>query len=455
MALLHQFESIIWTAAMVDVDKYELPLSTDSGQAAASYREGVASMLAGWPGAAEQLDAAIAADPEFALAYAARARLHATHAQAAEAAACIAVAQQKLLVRGDAREASHVQVLALAISGRQQQALDAALAHSDRWPTDRVILSLPLGAFGLFAFSGMADHDQARVDLCARYASRFSYDDWWFLTSYGWALAENGDVSRGRAMLERAFALRRDNANTVHALTHAMFESGAGAETQTLIADWLPDYDRSGILHGHIAWHQALIALEHGDTETALSIYTDLVRPAVSQGTPINIVSDSASLLWRLKIYGYPTPDDLWQEAASYARQAYPLPAHSNFIDPHMALIEAATGQTERLDQRIRALEGRVAEGTLSAGAVVPAIARAAAAIAEEDFAVAVRVLEPVAMEAVRIGGSGAQREVVEDTLLVALMRSGETARARALLDRRLHRRPSPRDAAWRSELTQ
>jgi hypothetical protein len=32
-------------------------------------------------------------------------------------------------------------------------------------------------------------------------------------------------------------------------------------------------------------------------------------------------------------------------------------------------------------------------------------------------------------------------------------MRGGEAAKARALLDRRLHRRPSPRDAAWRARI--
>ena len=41
-----------------------------------------------------------------------------------------------------------------------------ALGHLDRWPRNALILSLPLGAFGLFAFSGMADHDQAR-SICA------------------------------------------------------------------------------------------------------------------------------------------------------------------------------------------------------------------------------------------------------------------------------------------------
>jgi len=35
----------------------------------------------------------------------------------------------------------------------------------------------------------------------------------------------------------------------------------------------------------------------------------------------------------------------------------------------------------------------------------------------------------------------------------VALMKGGASARAAALLDRRLHRRPSSRDARWRAVL--
>lgn len=54
----------------------------------------------------------------------------------------------------------------------------------------------------------------------------------------------------------------------------------------------------------------------------------------------------------------------------------------------------------------------------------------------------------------VRIGGSGAQREIMQDTLLVAPMRGGQAEKARGLLDRRLHRRPSPRDAAQRAQIT-
>lgn len=438
---------------MARSDSRGLPISTTSDRAAERYREGVDLMLSTWPGAAEVLDEAIAADPDFALAHAARARLHAMRAEPAQAKARIARAAEIVVHQGTERERSHVAVLSLAIHGRSAEALRAVYGHADAWPRDILVLSLPLGAFGLLAFSGRADHDQARVDLCERHAGQFASDDWWFLTYRGWSHAENGNVAYGRDLTQRGFDLRPQNANAAHALSHAMYEGGANDEADRLIQAWLPGYDRSGILHGHIAWHAALAALEHGDTERALAIYGAHVQPSVSSGNAVNVVSDTASFLWRLQAYGHPVPDGLWQAAAAYAAPAFP-DAGFAFADMHMALLAAGTGDRAGLERRVSVLMGLIEAGTLAAGPVVPAICRAALAFADGNHAECVRILEPVTAEVVRVGGSGAQRELVEDMLLLALMRGGDAARAGVLLDRRLHRRPSPRDKAWHGQLT-
>ena len=433
---------------MVRPDRRGLPLSTTSDLAAERYRDGVDLLLAAWPGAAEALEVAIADDPDFALAYAARARLNAIRAEPVEARARIAAAAEIVARHGTERERSHVEILSLAINGQPAKALERALAHADTWPRDVLILSLPLGAFGLFAFSGMADHDQARVDLCERHARHYGDDDWWFLTYRGWSHTENGNVPHGRDLTQRGFELRRDHANAAHALAHAMYEAGAGDDAETLISAWLPSYDRLGPLHGHIAWHGALVALERGDAERALALYAEHVQPSVSAGMPINIVTDGASFLWRLQAYGHAVPTGLWDAAASYARPMFPA-AGFPFVDVHMAMLTAATGDRAAVEQRVEKLTALLQAGSLPAGPVVPAICRASLAFAEADYAGCARILEPIAGEVVRIGGSGAQREIMQDMLLLALMRSGETAKARALLDRRLHRRPSPRDSRW------
>jgi tetratricopeptide (TPR) repeat protein len=430
-------------------DRYGLPISTASSEAAEAYRCGIDLMLSSWPGAAEAFERAIAEDPDFALAHIGRARIHSFYQQGDAARQRAAAARDLVRRRGTERERSHVDILALAVEGKSAAALASALQHLETWPRDAAVMSLPLGAFGLFAFSGMADHNQARQDLCERYAADYG-EDWWFLANHGWAMTENGQVARGRAMTERAFAMRRDNAYAVHALLHAMFEDGSVADADALIARWIGGYDRSGILYGHICWHQALGALDRGDAARALSIYADVLQPSVSAAPPLNVMSDCASLLWRLSADGHTVAADLWADAEAYARRYFPR-SSLPFVEIHMALLAAATGNQAALEQRLGLIEQRLADGQFVAGPVVPRIVRALNAFASGNDRACVSELEPVLADVVRIGGSHAQREIIEDSFIVAAIRSGDLSKARAVLDQRLHRRPSSRDARWRS----
>ena len=436
---------------MSHYDRYGLPVSTSSDEAAAAYRAGLDLSLAAWPGAGAALETAIAADPDFALAHMARARVHAIYGEGGAARAAAATARRLAAVRGTEREVSHVEAMALTVEGQPVKALAQALAHLESWPRDASVLSLLLGAYGLLAFSGRADHDQARVDVCERLAPHYG-DDWWFLGYRGWSQIENGGVGIGRAMTERSLGQRRENANTAHALAHAMFEQGAVEEAEAFVAGWLPIYDRAGWLHAHLSWHQALAALEQDDAERALAIYRDRIQPKVTSAGPMPALADVASLLWRLGLYGHAVPRDAWDDAAAFANRHFPrsgLP----FADMHMAFVAAATGDRAGLGARTGDMERRMEAGALPPGRIAPLICRAVAAFADGDYAGCAGLLQPALHEVVRIGGSRAQREVVEDLLLVALMRGGETPKARSLLDARLHRRPSPRDERWRASV--
>lgn len=433
-------------------DRYGLPLTTSSESAAEAYREGADLMLSAWPGAAEAFDTAIAADPDFALAQAARGRVHSLYAEAEAAKAKVATARKLVDRNGTAREQSHVNALAYAVEGQPAKSLACALIHLESWPRDAFILSLLLGAYGLLAFSGRADHNQARVDLC-KSCTRHYGEDWWFLTYLGWAHTENGNVGLGRHITQRAINMRRQNGNAAHALSHAMFEDGSVGDAEAFIADWLPIYDRRGLLHGHMSWHQALLALEQDDPGRALAIYADRIQPKVTTAAPLFAIIDGASLLWRLWMSGYTVPKEMWDDAAAYAERSFPK-SGIPFVDVHIALLAAATGNRAGLEQRNGELEKRLEEGRLPQGSAIPAICRGVQAFADADYAGCVRILEPVADKMVRIGGSHAQREVLEDTLLIALMKSNEPRKAHALLDRRLHRRPSPRDMRWRSNVS-
>jgi hypothetical protein len=74
---------------------------------------------------------------------------------------------------------------------------------------------------------------------------------------------------------------------------------------------------------------------------------------------------------------------------------------------------------------------------------VVPIVAEAMGAFAKGRYEQTIAALEPVLDQLVRVGGSWAQRDLFEHTLLAAYLRAGHLAEARALLARRVDRRPS------------
>jgi hypothetical protein len=94
-------------------------------------------------------------------------------------------------------------------------------------------------------------------------------------------------------------------------------------------------------------------------------------------------------------------------------------------------------------------LEAREASGKLAPGRAAIDLCRGVKAFADGDNDNAVRLLEPAISELARIGGSHAQRELWEDTLIVACLRAGHGDKAARRISTRLDRRPSARDEAW------
>ena len=429
-------------------DRYDLPLTTVSDSAAAFYRDGVDRILSAWYGAGEAFDRAIAQDPAFALAHIARARIHQMNMEVTEARAKAAHARQ-LAATASERERQHVEIMAAAIEGKPSIALAGAERHLDRYPRDALVFSLLLGAFGLYAFSGRADHDAARLAICERNAGHYG-EDWWFLTYLGWSHTEAGNAGTGRTLTERAIALRVENANAAHGLSHALFEQGDTAAGRRFLSGWLPAHERASFLHGHLSWHVALSALDAGDLDGALGIYEQHIKPPNSPYPPLNVFTDAASLLWRLSLAGKAGLEPYWREVAAYGDRFFPR-AGPHFADVHYALVAAATGSVA-LETRLAELEALEADGRLAPGAAAIGLCRGIRAFAEGDNDNAIRILEPLMPAVVRIGGSHAQRELWEDTLIVACLRGGHGDKAARMISDRLHRRPSARDEGWSRE---
>jgi len=83
----------------------------------------------------------------------------------------------------------------------------------------------------------------------------------------------------------------------------------------------------------------------------------------------------------------------------------------------------------------------------------VATVCDALLAAGEQDWGQAARLLTDVLPGLPRVGGSAAQREIVEETLLFCLVSDGQAERAMRLLDDRLDRRTSPLDRRRRDSL--
>jgi tetratricopeptide (TPR) repeat protein len=419
-------------------DRYDLPLSTGSSAARDAYVRGCDLLLTAYPGALDALEQAVEADPAFALGHVALARARQLHGDNAGARA--AMASAVLLAAGlPPREASHLAFFGLLLDGRTEEATAAFYAHLAEWPRDALVLSTGCTPSGLIGFSGRTGTKRAQVDLLDSLARAYG-DDWWFDAHYAQALAETGQQAAARPRIERSMVRNPRNAWGAHWQAHVCYEDGSTATARDFVRSWLPDYPRDGLLHGHLAWHLALCEIAVGEMAEARRLFDDSIAPGRHSGPAQSMVADAVSFLWRTELAGGPRDPRQWIVVRDFVRRMFPQPGNS-FADVHVALADAVTGDGAALEERVRAMRDLEREGRYPSGPVVPTLAGAFVAFQRGDYAGAIEALAPVLDQRERIGGSRAQTDLIEFTLLKAYAEAGRHEDLRRLL---AERRPGP-----------
>lgn len=432
-------------------DRFGQGITSQSARAVELYDDAVDRMFGLQPGGGTLIDEALELDPSFALGHCAKARTLAGKGDNARARD-YAARGRDLAAHLPERERRHAEIVSLVFHGESMAALELVRDHASAYPRDPVPLSFALGVYGLFGFGGFNDFRERQVELLETVAHAYGQDDWWFLASYGWALVEVGRSDEGVPLLDRALTLRPDNANAAHGRVHGFYEQGAAEEGEAFIETWLPGYDRSAILHAHLAWHQALFALQRGEVDHAQVIYEDSIRPAVSQTLPMFTMIDCASFLLRASIAGCDCAGERWEEVLRFVEERFSKPGIP-FVNTHLAMAYAGVEDHEAIKGLEQGVATLLDEGKQPSGSVVVDLCTGIAAYCSGRHRDAAEVFRRAIPELARLGGSNAQRDVYIDLAVSANVRAGDFEAARHLARHRWMRRAGHLDQAWLDRL--
>ena len=405
-------------------DRYDNSISTASARARDAYVLGLDRFLGAEPGVEEALSEAIAEDPNLALAHVTLGRYRQVMGDRAGAQAAMEAARgcgREL----SPREAGQVAIFDMLIAGKSAAGYEAARAQLREYPRDVLTAQACLGALGLIGFSGRAGREAENLALAEELAPAYGAD-WWHQGLLAFAQLETGQLDRAEGNITASLAGNSRNAHAAHIRSHLFYERGETDAGYGFITEWRQGYDRRAQMHCHISWHIALWALERGDVDEMWRIIDRDVDPRQSSGPPINVVSDLAAVLYRAEMAGVEVPQARWQVIADYTAAHFPKPG-LGFADMHGALSYAMAGRPEALDRIIQGAKGPAAD-------LVRDLAEAFGALAAQDWERADHLLTRSLADHARIGGSRAQRDLIEFASLMVLLRLGRKREARRQL---------------------
>ena len=415
-------------------DRYDLAMSTASGAARDAYVQGYDLALTLYPGAVDAFDRALAADPGLAIAHAGKAQVLMREGKAAAARAALAAAKD-LSAGVSAREAGHIRFFDLAFSGHTDAAIEALYSHLASFPRDALMIASAANPNGVIGGSGRVGQKQRIAALLDSLAPHYG-DDYWFLSYHAIALSEDGRIKAARPKIERSVMLNPKNAHAAHGMAHVCYESGDPDTGRDFLSSWLATYPRDGGFHGHLSWHLALLELGAGHWTAAQQLYRDAIAFDHHSGGPQQKITDGAAFLWRSELAGLPRDTAAWRAMYDYGSSALPRPG-AGLADLHVILTHAVMGDDAALDARTRQMEDLAREGRYPSGSYLPELSRGFVAFERGDYAAAIAALAPLARQSERIGGSRAQHDLIEFTLLKACLNADRLEEARQLLKAR------------------
>ncbi len=430
------------------------PLGTSSIVARDAHERGLWHLVSFYGDPIAAFDATIAADPGWGLARIVKAVfiLTLTEPGMVDDARQLLDEAAPLMARAPPHERGHFDAAQAAVEGRWREACARWDALLQNCPRDLLALT----AAHLFDFyRGDARNLRARV---ARVLPEWADDDPlqpYVLGMHAFGLEECNLYPQAEQTGREALARDPRGPWAVHAVAHVMEMQGRHKEGAAWLQDRRDDWAENG-LAVHLWWHLALFQLESLDTAAALALFDANIAGGAST---VNLQwLDASALLWRLQLLGVDV-GKRWHALAGEWADPVAHAGHYAFNDVHALLALLGSGETARAQALLAACTavanaGGTDDNRLMASEVGLPLMQGLLAFAQGDAAACCALLYPLRAVAHHFGGSHAQRDLIDQTLIAAAAHGGDAAAGRALLnERRLAKPVTPLTEHWAARL--
>ena len=386
------------------------------------------------------INAATALQPDFVMGHVLHAWLYLLGTEPGGLAVALDAAGSAARLSPNRREQAHIDAITHFAGGRWQAAGRVLEDLAIEWPRD--VLALQAGHLVDF-YRGDARmlRDRIARALPAWVVSDPGYHA--LLAMHAFGCEETGDYRRAEALGRQALELEPADAWAQHAVAHVLEMEGRARDGIAWMRERQPHWAEDNFFAVHNWWHLALFHLDLGEADEAVALFDGPIHGPRS--TLVLDLIDASALLWRLQFAGVDV-SARWASVAECWRTVG-QPGLYSFNDLHAMMAWLGAGQRAIAEDWLAAQQyldtAAIGDHATIGRTIGEPLLRAFRNLERGRYDDAIEALRQIRPIAHGFGGSHAQRDLLDLTLIEAALRGERVALARALINERLARKPA------------
>jgi tetratricopeptide (TPR) repeat protein len=419
-------------------DRLDLALSGADAGSIAHYERALHELQCFIGDPVASVDAALAQRPDFVMAHVLKAYLYGLSTDREAEPVVRACHEAAAQLQATGRERGHIAAIGHLADGRWHDASRVLEDIAIEEPRDGLAV---LAGHQIDFFTGNSRMLRDRIARAMPAWTEGMPGYHAMLAMHAFGLEETGDYAHAETLGRRAIDLEPRDGWAQHAVAHVMEMQSRQRDGIAWMRSDSDRWTRESFFQVHNWWHLALFHYELGEIDEALALFDGPIY-GVHSPLALNML-DASALLWRLHLRGVDVGDRWTALAAKWEPKAGD--GNYAFNDAHamMAFVGAGLEEPARLliETQTAAMAGTGDNAVFTRDVGYP-VTMAIRSFGKGEYAETVRLLRPVRSVAYRFGGSHAQRDVIDLTLIEAAFRGGQIALAKALVAERAAARP-------------